>query len=568
MALYVLQHHNQNNCGTNAILIQIGPQSSAQHIMLTVEGTMANERTSFLVASSQEDTPDVLRLTRRWLYISHLFAQFSDNLWQFCVVLFLAAFSNYASLMLVSTYGLMTGLSVCMLGSLAGRFVDSQNRLYAAQCFILSQNASVIIATVLCYALLARDNDQFMTGQEQGKTIGGSSSMHWIKSRFNGVPSDPISIVLLVGIHFLGAAAQILSKGFVVAIERDWIVVMSTLASSTYGLPVGSLGAPGLSEKTWLAETNVTMKQIDLACKIGAPAIAGFIISAFDNGTMDHGSGMRGAAILVGVINSFSLVVEYLCTLKIYHLIPEMAVKAHKVVTKKGDLFCDQGNEKNYLVPERDAGRYGCGCLQLLPHGLRIYLNQSISFGGFAFALLYLNALTFGGLMTAYLVWRGMRFESIGLWRGISSAIGLMGTCVYHFSVKTMSIERTGMWSIIFQFLCLSLSYASLFVKDRYISLVMLIAGVCASRIGLWVFDIALTQLMQECIPAHIRGVTGGVQQALNAFFGMLAFVLGIFFPDPNEFHIYVSAGYASVGIAMLMYTFGVYMRKDNLRVP
>jgi iron-regulated transporter 1 len=94
----------------------------------------------------------------------------------------------------------------------------------------------------------------------------------------------------------------------------------------------------------------------------------------------------------------------------------------------------------------------------------------------------------------------------------------------------------------------------------------MLIGGVCASRVGLWVFDISITQLMQEYVPAPIRGVVGGVQQSANAFFGLLAFVLGIFFPKPDEFHIYVTAGYVSVGIATLVYIFGVYWNQDKLR--
>jgi len=118
----------------------------------------------------------------------------------------------------------------------------------------------------------------------------------------------------------------------------------------------------------------------------------------------------------------------------------------------------------------------------------------------------YLNALTFDAILTTYLVWRGMGFETIGIWRGISSAIGLLGTCVYHWSVNRMTLELTGMWSIIYEFLCLSLSYGSLFVDDNQASLIMLIAGICASRIGLWVYDIAVTQMMQEYIPDGIRG--------------------------------------------------------------
>ena len=524
---------------------------SADEVIVHVH---VHERTGLLLPATATASATTLLRIRWWLYTSHLFAQGSDNLWQFSIVLVLAALSNYNSLMLVSTYGLMTGLFVCYWGSSAGHFVDTHNRLYVAQVFILTENVCVVLATVVCYILLARDTEQLVEQNDTTTQQHGTGIAHWIQSRFDGVPSDPFSVVLLLAIHLFGAAAQILATGFTVAIERDWIVVMSNLVSKD-------------QQSTWLSETNIAMKQIDLACKIGAPAMAGFIMSAAmnqnSNATMDHGRGMRGVVVLVGVINIMALVVEYTCTYKIYHLIPELAVTARE--RKKVE---DPATNSAIQVPTKETQEElrGCGFLRL-PSGLRIYLNQPIALGGIGYALLYLNALTFGGLMTAYLVWRGMRFDSVGVWRGISSAIGLLGTVIYHLSVKVMSIESTGMWSITFQFVCLSVSYASLFVEDLYTSLAMLIAGVCASRIGLWVFDISITQLMQECVPAEVRGVTGGVQQSLNAFFGLLAFVLGIVFPDPRKFYIYVSAGYASVCISMVIYAIGIYLRQDKLRI-
>jgi iron-regulated transporter 1 len=156
-----------------------------------------------------------------------------------------------------------------------------------------------------------------------------------------------------------------------------------------------------------------------------------------------------------------------------------------------------------------------------------------------------------------------MGLETIGIWRGISSAIGLLGTCLYHWSVQYMTLEMTGMWSIVYEFLCLSLSYGSLFVRnDDHLSLILLITGVCMSRIGLWVFDIAVTQMMQESVPDGIRGIVGGVQQSLNAFFNLISYAIGIVLPNPSHFHIYVAAGYASVGAAMVLYGFEVCSRK------
>jgi solute carrier family 40 (iron-regulated transporter), member 1 len=161
----------------------------------------------------------------------------------------------------------------------------------------------------------------------------------------------------------------------------------------------------------------------------------------------------------------------------------------------------------------------------------------------------YLNVLSFGDVMTGYLVWRGMRLETVSIWRGVSAAMGLVGTFVFHFSSsRNITLFSTGMWSIAAQFSCLSICFLSLFATENYnVSMVMLIAGTCASRIGLWVFDITVTQLMQECIPAGIRGVVGGTQQSLNALLFLMAFAIGIVVPDPQEFNIYVASGYVAV---------------------
>ena len=155
--------------------------------------------------------------------------------------------------------------------------------------------------------------------------------------------------------------------------------------------------------------------------------------------------------------------------------------------------------------------------------------------------------------MTGYLVWRGMRLETVGIWRGISAAIGLAGTFAYHLSVRRLTLVTTGMWSIVYEFACLSVAFGSLFVSNYDVSVVMLIAGAGTSRVGLWVFDITVTQLMQEFIPSGIRGVVGGTQQSLNSLFQLLSFALGIIFPDPREFHIYASSGYIAVSDEKLL---------------
>jgi iron-regulated transporter 1 len=146
------------------------------------------------------------------------------------------------------------------------------------------------------------------------------------------------------------------------------------------------------------------------------------------------------------------------------------------------------------------------------------------------------------------------------MWRGASSTIGLLGTCVYHQSAKHFSLPFTALWSIVWEFLCLTLTFASIFSKEQDLALVLLIGGVLPSRIGLWVYDIAVTQLFQQSVTESVRGQVGGTQNSLNALMELLPFLLAIFYHKPSQFYVLIAGGYLAVGLAMLLYVLGVYL--------
>lgn len=358
--------------------------------------TNAYEQSPLLVNGSSTSIIDRLNHARRLLYVSHLFSQFSEVSWQFCLILFLAAFTNYSSLILVSTYGLTCGIAVCLTGSKAGRFIDGTNRLFVARTFIWTENVSVLMATLFCYTLLARAQNVDNDPEAFNAKLDGTAWSNWLQSRMNGVPLDDApSIVMLIGIHILGSLAQILDRGFIVAIERDWIVVMSRVASPSYSVAqsTNTQHIPDATERAWLSTTNVAMKQIDLSCKVAAPAVAGFFIGAFSDGNTDphhHGGDLSSAALLVGLVNVAALIVEYVCTARIYHLIPDLAIEKtppHRDSLQRDSKDASTLNtpEGNADVPERTTS--SCGMCKL-PDGLQTYLDQPISLGGIGYALL------------------------------------------------------------------------------------------------------------------------------------------------------------------------------------
>jgi hypothetical protein len=76
------------------------------------------------------------------------------------------------------------------------------------------------------------------------------------------------------------------------------------------------------------------------------------------------------------------------------------------------------------------------------------------------------------------------------------------------------------------------------------------------------VYDISMTQIMQERVDANVRGSVGGTQTALNAVFELLPNLLAMIYDKPNQFYVLVIAGYLSVFIAMLLYARGVYWQR------
>lgn len=550
--------------------------------------------------SGKTKSMEILNRARLLLYVSHFSAQFSEASWQFALILFLAAFVQYQSLFYVSTYGIMSNLAVCLFSSTTSKnFIDrSHNRLRSARYLIWFENSCVIIASVFCYLLLRKTILEH-NARQQEQNLDATSTQ---QSTDNLISYDFYTILYLIGIHLFGPTAQILDGVFLVAMERDWVVVMGHVASNLTAIEKeqqnqnnsddksNNGSTTKMSDTSWLVETNVTMKQIDLSCKVLSPAIAGFAVDFFGYNRLHIG------AIFIGFINILSLVMEYLCTEIIYNSIPELSVKSssdapsngtnsssHDKNNKNGTHYqslkdSDDNNhspdrdidkEKQKLItesiPTKDSIMSRClKCLHMeSPPPLLLYLQQPVCCAGFGNSLLYFNPLTFGGLMSAYLLYRGMSMSKVGFWRGVSALVGLVGTFGYKVSVKRMDVVSTGMWSIMYQLIFISFSMGAMFIANDWMANLIFVLGVCASRVGLYIYKISVTQLMQLNIPANIRGVIGGTQNSLNAFFQLLQFGLCLIYSNPQDFVIVVAAGYITVIIATVIYGVGIYYRSS-----
>jgi len=100
------------------------------------------------------------------------------------------------------------------------------------------------------------------------------------------------------------------------------------------------------------------------------------------------------------------------------------------------------------------------------------------------------------------------------------------------------------------------------------ISIYVLLAGVVVARFGIWLSDIAITQIQQQEVEEGIRGQIGGVQGALCSTLDLLKYVLVLFLPRASDFGYLVFASFLSVLCGVISYTsyavpFG-YHRKSS----
>ncbi|KAL5988407.1 hypothetical protein ACLOJK_036171 [Asimina triloba] len=92
------------------------------------------------------------------------------------------------------------------------------------------------------------------------------------------------------------------------------------------------------------------------------------------------------------------------------------------------------------------------------------------------------------------------------------------------------SLLWNGKWG--FPLVCV----ASIWIRESYVSVWLLMGGVAASRLGLWMFDLAVIQQMQDHVPETDRCVVGGVQNSLQAMLVLMTYILGMFISDPKDF--------------------------------
>uniref|UniRef100_A0A8K9WR18 Solute carrier family 40 member n=1 Tax=Oncorhynchus mykiss TaxID=8022 RepID=A0A8K9WR18_ONCMY len=529
------------------------------------------------------------------IYVSGALSMWGDRMWHFAISVFLIELYG-RNLLLTAIFGLVVAGSVLLLGALIGDWVDRNPRNKVAHASLLVQNISVTVCSIVLMLV-------FLYKQ-------------WIESIWDGW----LTVVCYTVVIVLADVANLASTALTIAIQRDWIVVITGY------------------NRGHLAGMNATMRRIDQVTNILAPLAVGQVMTLASN--------VIGCGFILGW-NLVSLIVEFIFLSRVYRIVPALSVKPpapedgqaslERPAERTEGLVERRGSQGQLveLVKSRIVDLPTC-FIQLYSEaytckdGWRAYYRQDVFLAGMGLAFLYTTVLGFDCITTGYAYTQGISGSLLSLLMGVSAITGLMGTIMFTKLRKAYGLVNTGIISSCLHLCCLLLCVCSVFAPgspmdlrllrpfldanstlsaaggmvegqrqkhtypmrgginqpllpdrssihwtnntvlfenmpsgmepDSYISIILLFLGVITARIGLWSFDLTVTQLLQENICESERGVVNGVQSSMNYLMDLLHFIMVISAPQPQHFGILVIISVLFITTGHTMYF--LYARK------
>uniref|UniRef100_A0A3B5Q177 Solute carrier family 40 member n=1 Tax=Xiphophorus maculatus TaxID=8083 RepID=A0A3B5Q177_XIPMA len=464
-------------------------------------------------------------------------SMWGDRMWHFAISVFLIELYG-RNLLLTAVFGLVLAGSVLLLGALIGDWVDRNPRNKVAHASLFIQNTSVTVCSIVLMLVFSY--------KEQIELIWDG----WF------------TVVCYTVVIILADVANLASTALTIAIQRDWIVVITGY------------------NRGHLAGMNATMRRIDQVTNILAPLAVGQVMTLASN--------VVGCGFILAW-NLFSLIVEFFFLSRVYRIVPALSVKPPTVEGDQEYIYEEtlevrvEKVTKNQLMIQQITNLPLCfqrfrWLLSTCMDGWRAYYRQPVFLAGLGLAFLYTTVLGFDCITTGYAYTQGISGSLLSLLMGVSAITGLMGTVMFTRLRKSVGLVNTGIISSCLHLGCLLLCVCSVFAPgspidlsllmpyfssdrssihwtnntvlfdnvpsgtapDSYISIILLFLGVITARIGLWCFDLTVTQLLQETICESERGVVNGVQSSMNYLMDLLHFIMVISAPQPQHFGILV----------------------------
>ncbi|XP_016069911.1 PREDICTED: solute carrier family 40 member 1 isoform X1 [Miniopterus natalensis] len=515
------------------------------------------------------------------LYLGHFLSTWGDRMWHFAVSVFLVELYGN-SLLLTAVYGLVVAGSVLVLGAIIGDWVDKNARLKVAQTSLVIQNVSVILCGIILMMVFLH-KDELLTMYHG-----------WV------LTSCYILIITIANI------ANLASTATAITIQRDWIVVVA-------GEDRSKLADMNATVRRIDQLTNILAPMaVGQIMTFGSAVIGCGFISGWNLVSMcvEYFLLWKVYQKTPALAVKATLKVEE-AELKQLNLHKETEPKS----LEGTHLMGDKDPNIHELEHEQDAS---CASQMAEPFrtfrdGWVSYYNQPVFLAGMGLAFLYMTVLGFDCITTGYAYTQGLSGSILSILMGASAITGIMGTVAFTWLRRKCGLVRTGLISGFAQLSCLILCAISVFmpgspldlsvspfkdIRSRFIqaeplstmptdspetifttemhmsngsvstdvalemnltsesiiSVSLLFAGVIAARIGLWSFDLTVTQLLQENVIESERGIINGVQNSMNYLLDLLHFIMVILAPNPEAFGLLVLISVSFVAMGHIMY--------------
>ncbi|KAM9284213.1 ferroportin [Cariama cristata] len=517
------------------------------------------------------------------LYLGHALSTWGDRMWHFAVSVFLVELYGN-SLLLTAVYGLVVAGSVLLLGAIIGDWVDKNSRLKVAQTSLVVQNASVILCGIILMII-------FLFKTQLLTLYHG-----WLLT---------MCYILVITIANI---ANLASTATAITIQRDWIVVVA-------GEDRSKLADMNATIRRIDQLTNILAPMaVGQIMTFGSPMIGCGFISGWNLMSMcveylllwkvyqkTPTLAVKSAKVEESELKQLNVKKE--CDMK-----PAEGVQ---LIVEK-DVTGFEPQQKEISCAARIAEPF-----ITFRDGWVAYYNQPVFLAGMGLAFLYMTVLGFDCITTGYAYTQGLSGSVLSLLMGASAVTGIMGTVAFTWLRRKCGLVRTGLISGVAQLACLVLCAISVFMpgspldltvspfadisarlfeseplptmaspEDKpemifatgvpnllngsttpantvpemspepvpLISVSLLFAGVIAARVGLWSFDLTVTQLLQENVVESERGIINGVQNSMNYLLDLLHFIMVILAPNPEAFGLLVLISVSFVAMGHIMY--------------
>jgi len=428
------------------------------------------------------------------LYLSRFLAAWGNRQWWFGCAIFVFQL-HPTDLTLNACLGLAQSLSQVLLGSYIGAWIDKNERMLAVKVFLGFQNTSISAACTL-FAVFFYDK---------------------------GANYDPLLFAAIV--IALGVISELAALGNKIVVERDWVLQISPNQDA-------------------LAKMNMIFQTIDLGCKTMAPVFVGLMIQL---------TGLTITAITLAIWNLVSAIIEYILMSLIFKEYPNLLKSKTRKEGDKADSLCEK--------------------IRATCRGWKLYMTHPTRNAGLCLAFFYMTVLAFGNTLWAYSLLQCVPESTLSLLVGAAAINGILGSITFPPLRRRFGVKCAGQLGVLFVLVALVPCVVAVFLPGspwrktspfddkvdvscpRGMSVYVLLTGVVLARFGVWLSDIAITQIQQEEAAEEIRGQIGGVQGALNSALDVLKYVLVLFLPRASDFGYLVFASFFSVLCGVISYT-------------